>query len=154
LVDRRSDLHDFRKVQELGASRRLGFTTRGQSLGHVATGLGILERHLSRFPDFPLETKTILQHLIVSHHGEVAKGALRALMVPEVIALHYLDEMDARLEQAWRKIDQTPDGDQWTAYVPSLERRLYRSPSVEVQPAGTQSGGLLGNSSSTRRESA
>ncbi len=76
--------------------------------------------------------------------GEVAKGALRAPMVPEAIALHYLDEMDARLEQAWRIIDQTPDGDEWTAYVPSLERQLYRGPSVEVQPAGTQSGELSG----------
>ena len=121
-------LHDLGKIEELGTSRRLAYTTRGQLLGHVAIGLGILEKHLGRFPDFPLETETILQHLIVSHHGEVAKGALRAPMVPEAIALHYLDEMDARLEQAWRIIDQTPDSNEWTAYVPSLERQLYRGP--------------------------
>jgi 3'-5' exoribonuclease len=93
-------LHDLGKVQDLGTSRRPGFTTRGQLFGHVATGLGILGGHLSRFLDFPLETKTILQHLIANYHGELAKGALHAPMVPEAIALHCLDEMDARLEQA------------------------------------------------------
>ncbi len=124
-------LHDLGKIGELGTSRRLGYTTRGQLLGHIAIGLEILDKHWVRFPDFPLEVKTILQHLIISHHGEVGKGALRAQMFPEAIALHYLDEIDARLEQAWRTIDQAPASEEWTAYVPSLQRQLYRGPSRE-----------------------
>ena len=122
-------LHDLGKIGELGTSRRLGYTTRGQLLGHVGIGLEILDKHWVRFPDFSVEVKTILQHFIISHHGEVDKGALRAPMFPEAIALHYLDEIDARLEQAWRVIDQTPAGEEWTVYVPSLQRQLYRGPS-------------------------
>lgn len=38
-------LHDMGKVEELETSRRLGYTTRGQLVGHVALGLEILERH-------------------------------------------------------------------------------------------------------------
>ena len=34
--------------------------------------------------------------------------------------------VDARLEQAWRLIDQGAADEEWTAYVPSLERQLYR----------------------------
>jgi 3'-5' exoribonuclease len=95
-------------------------------VGHVTLGLGILEEHVSRLPGFPVEVKSMLQHLIVSHHGEIEKGALRPPMFPEALALSIMDLLDARLEQAWRLIDQGPVGEEWTAYVPSLERQLYR----------------------------
>jgi len=119
-------LHDLGKVKELGTSRRLGYTTCGQLVGHVALGLEVLEGHVSWLPNFPVEVKSMLQHLIVSHHGEIEKGALRPPMFPEALALSILDLLDARLEQAWRLIDQGPAGEEWTAYVPSLERQLYR----------------------------
>ena len=118
-------LHDIGKIEELTATRRLGYSTRGQLVGHVALGLEILERHSAGLEDSPLPLKSVLQHLIVSHHGEVEKGALREPMVAEAVVLHALDELDARLEQLWRVIDQTPPGDEWTAYVPSLRRQLY-----------------------------
>jgi 3'-5' exoribonuclease len=126
-------LHDIGKVEEMGTSRRLGYTTRGQLVGHVALGLEILERHVSALPKFPLEIKSILQHLIVSHHGEIRKGALRVPMFPEALVLSIIDLLDARLEQAWRLIDQAPAGGEWTAYVPSLERQLYRGCPLEVR---------------------
>jgi len=119
-------LHDIGKIEELGTSRRLGYTTRGQLVGHVALGLEILEQHVSRLAGFPIEVKTVLQHLIVSHHGEIQKGALRTPMFPEGLALSIMDLLDARLEQAWKIIDQASSGEEWTAYVPSLERQLYR----------------------------
>jgi len=135
-------LHDIGKVEELGTSRRLGYTTRGQLVGHVALGLEILERHASRLPSFPVEVKTMLQHLIVSHHGEIAKGALRAPMFPEALALWIADLLDARLEQAWRLIDQGPAGEEWTAYVPSLERQFYRGCPLEAEPDLGESNGV------------
>jgi 3'-5' exoribonuclease len=126
-------LHDIGKTEELGTSRRLGYTTRGQLVGHVALGLEILERQVSRLPSFPVEVKSMLQHLIVSHHGEIEKGALRVPMFPEALALSIADLLDARLEQAWRLIDQGPAGEEWTSYVPSLERQLYRWCPLEAQ---------------------
>jgi 3'-5' exoribonuclease len=117
-------LHDIGKIEELTAPRRLGYSTRGQLVGHVTLGLEILERHLAQLHDFPLALKTLL-HLMVSHHGEVEKGALREPMLAEAVVLHAVDELDARLEQVWRVIDQTPVGEEWTAYVPSLRRQIY-----------------------------
>jgi 3'-5' exoribonuclease len=118
-------LHDIGKIEELTATRRLGYSTRGQLVGHVALGLEILERQVAGLEDFPVALKSVLQHLIVSHHGEVEKGALREPMLAEAVALHALDELDARLEQVWRVIDQAPAGEEWTAYVPSLRRQIY-----------------------------
>ncbi len=105
---------------------RFEYTTRGQLVEHVTLGLEILQRHASRLPDFPLEMKTVLQHLIVSHHGDLDKGALRRPMLPEAFALSIIDLLDARMEQVCRIIDSTPDGEEFTCYVPSLERQLFR----------------------------
>jgi 3'-5' exoribonuclease len=93
----------------------------------VALGLEFLERRVAGLEDFPLRLKAVLQHLIVSHHGEIEKGALREPMLAEAVVLHALDELDARLEQVWRLIDLAPPGDEWTAYVPSLRRQIYRA---------------------------
>ena len=118
-------LHDIGKIEELTAARRIGYSTRGQLVGHVALGLEILERHVAGLEAFPLALKSVLQHLIVSHHGEMEKGALREPMLAEAVVLHALDELDARLEQVWRLIDLAPAGEEWTAYVPSLRRQIY-----------------------------
>jgi 3'-5' exoribonuclease len=119
-------LHDIGKVEELQVSRRLGYTTRGQLVGHVAIGLEILERHATRLQGFPIELKSVLQHLIVSHHGELDKGALKQPMLPEALAVSIMDLLDARLEQMWALIDQAPKDEEWTIYAPSLGRQLYR----------------------------
>jgi 3'-5' exoribonuclease len=119
-------IHDLGKIEALTSTGvRFDYTTRGQLIEHVTLGLEILERHASRLPDFPLGLKTVLQHLIVSHHGDLDKGALRRPMLPEAFALSILDLLDARMEQVFRTIDSAPDGVEFTPYVPSLERQLF-----------------------------
>jgi 3'-5' exoribonuclease len=137
-------LHDLGKIDTLALNGvRFDYTARGQLLEHVTLGLEILERHVSRLMDFPTELKTILQHLIVSHHGDLDKGALRRPMLPEAFALSILDLLDARMEQVFRTIDSAPDGEEFTAYVPSLERQLFRgfaaAPGSQVANGGNAS---------------
>jgi 3'-5' exoribonuclease len=132
-------LHDLGKVETLELSGvRFTYTTRGQLIEHVTLGLEILERYTSRIPDFPIELKTILQHLLVSHHGDLDKGALRRPMLPEAFVLSLLDLMDARLEQAYRLIDSAPSGDEFTPYIPSLERQLFRGFAVTATKTNGQ----------------
>jgi 3'-5' exoribonuclease len=141
-------LHDLGKVETLELTGvRFTYATRGQLIEHVTLGLEILERHTSRIPDFPIELKTILQHLLVSHHGDLDKGALRRPMLPEAFAFSLLDLMDARLEQAFRLIDSAPSGDEFTPYVPSLERQLFRGfgvgPTKQHGLASNAEGGVV-----------
>jgi 3'-5' exoribonuclease len=120
-------LHDIGKIDTLSLNGvRYDYTTRGQLIEHVTLGLEILELHALRLPEFPLELKTILQHFIVSHHGDLDKGALRRPMLPEAFALSILDLLDARMEQVFRTIDSAPDEEEFTPYLPSLERQLFR----------------------------
>lgn len=131
-------LHDLGKIETLEMTGvRFAYTTRGQLIEHVTLGLELLENYTGRFRAFPLELKTILQHLIVSHHGDLDKGALRRPMLPEAFALSLLDLMDARLEQVFRLIDSAPTEEEFTSYVPSLERQLFRGFGERPEQGGT-----------------
>jgi len=66
------------------------------------------------------------------------KGALRRPMLPEAFALSLLDLMDARLEQAYRLIDSAPSADEFTPYIPSLERQLFRGFAVTATQTNGQ----------------
>jgi 3'-5' exoribonuclease len=62
-------LHDIGKIHELTYNRSFSYTTRGQLLGHMIIELEMLQSKLEGFPDFPDELKTLIEHLIISHHG-------------------------------------------------------------------------------------
>jgi 3'-5' exoribonuclease len=120
-------LHDLGKIETLTFTGvHFVYTARGQLIEHVTLGLEILERFARLVPELSIETKTMLQHLIISHHGEMKHGALRQPMTAEAFVLHMMDLMDARLEQMFRLIDEVPAGEEFTSYVPSLERQLFR----------------------------
>jgi 3'-5' exoribonuclease len=127
-------LHDIGKIDTLQLQGvRFSYTTAGQLLEHVALGLGILERFALHQPDLSAESKAMLQHLLVSHHGDPDKGALRRPMTPEAIALSIIDLLDARLAQSFSVLAQTTDGQDFSPYVPSLERQLFRGTTVRKE---------------------
>ena len=79
----------------------------------------------------------------MSHHGDLDKGALRLPMIPEAIGLNLIDLLDARMEQVFRCVDQAPEFDAFTAYVPSLARQLFRKSGIgreESVEAATRAG--------------
>jgi 3'-5' exoribonuclease len=133
-------LHDLGKTETLDVKGlRFDYTERGQLLEHITLGLEILERFAAAQPTFPLDLKTVLQHLIVSHHGDLDKGALRLPMMPEAIALNLIDLLDARMDQVFRCVDQALESDAFTPYIPSLARQLFRKSCIareqKVEPA-------------------
>ena len=49
-------------------------------------------------PDFPESLKTLVEHLIISHHGQYDFGSPKLPMFPEALMLHYLDDLDSKME--------------------------------------------------------
>jgi 3'-5' exoribonuclease len=137
-------LHDLGKTETLEIKGlRFKYTELGQLLEHIALGLEILDRFAASQPAFPRDLKMVLQHLIVSHHGDLDKGALRLPMMPEAIALNLIDLLDARMDQVFRCVDQAQELDAFTAYVPSLARQLFRKSGIgreESVEAATRAG--------------
>jgi 3'-5' exoribonuclease len=117
-------LHDLGKVDELSVGVAFGYTKAGTLVGHIPMGFSLIER-VATETGLDAERKLQLQHLLLSHHGEPEYGTVKRPMTPEAIALHLIDKLDASLEAAWRLIDAAPAGDEFTAYVPSIERCLY-----------------------------
>jgi len=120
-------LHDVGKIYELSYDRSFSYTSEGQLLGHIALGLRMLQEKLAQLPDFPPRLRALVEHLIVSHHGELEFGSPKVPLFPEALLLHYLDDLDAKMEcmRALVDKDRLVEGD-WTAYSPSLERVVLK----------------------------
>jgi 3'-5' exoribonuclease len=120
-------LHDLGKIEELSFSRGFRYSTRGQLLGHISIGLEIVQEKMRQIPGFPAELKDQLEHMILSHHGQVEFGSPKEPMFPEALLLHFLDEIDSKLQamRAQYAADQDRPGD-WTARNPALKRELLK----------------------------
>src|SRR5579864_9676994 len=121
-------LHDIGKIYELSYSRSFSYTTRGQLLGHMIIELEMLHDKLAAFPDFPQEMKVLLEHLIISHHGEYEFGSPKLPMFPEALLLHYCDDLDSKMESMRAHFERESASDEaWTGYNPSLGRPLLKT---------------------------
>jgi 3'-5' exoribonuclease len=120
-------LHDLGKIEELRFSRGFRYTTRGQLLGHIAIGLEIVQDKIRQIPGFPADLKGQIEHMILSHHGKLEFGSPKEPMFPEALVVHYLDDLDSKLEamRAQYVTDQDRPGD-WTARNPALRRELLK----------------------------
>jgi 3'-5' exoribonuclease len=121
-------LHDIGKIQELTYNRSFSYTTKGQLLGHMVIELEMLQEKLEKLPGFPAELKTLLEHMIISHHGQYEFGSPKLPMFPEALMLHYLDDLDSKMEamRAHFARERELEGP-WTSYNPSLGRPLLDS---------------------------
>jgi 3'-5' exoribonuclease len=121
-------LHDIGKIHELTYNRSFSYTTKGQLLGHMVIELDMLRDKLALVPGFPEELKTMIEHLIISHHGQYEFGSPKLPMFPEALILHYLDDLDSKMEamRAQFERESTHDGP-WTSYNPSLGRPLLNT---------------------------
>jgi 3'-5' exoribonuclease len=121
-------LHDIGKIHELTYSRSFSYTSRGQLLGHMIIELEMLQAKIANIPGFPDEMKTLLEHLIISHHGQYEFGSPKLPMFPEALMLHYMDDLDSKMESMRAHFEREIGNDSsWTTYNPSLGRTLLNT---------------------------
>ena len=88
--------HDIGKIREYAADIEFSSTDEGRLFGHLTLGVGMLEPFLAQSA-LPSELILHLKHLILSHHGELAFGACVQPKTQEAFALHFADNLDARM---------------------------------------------------------
>ncbi|HEY4932032.1 MAG TPA: OB-fold nucleic acid binding domain-containing protein [Terriglobales bacterium] len=121
-------LHDIGKIHELAYQRSISYTTRGQLLGHMIIELEMLHGKLSHIPGFPDELKILIEHLIISHHGQYEFGSPKLPMFPEALMLHYLDDLDSKMESMRAQFERESEQETaWTSYNASLARTLLNT---------------------------
>jgi len=120
-------LHDVGKIHELTYDRSFGYSTDGQLLGHISIGIRMIDEKIREIPHFPERLRTLLQHMILSHHGELAFGSPKVPLFPEALLLHHIDNMDSKMEcmRSFIERDRLVDSC-WTSYISSLDRSVLK----------------------------
>jgi len=126
LLTTASILHDLGKVDELTYHRSFDYSDEGRLLGHIILGIERLESKIHQVPNFPKDLSTQLKHLLLSHHGQYSWGSPKRPMTLEAVMLHYLDDMDAKMNgiQQFLKT-QVSEGSRWSPYHPVFEQFFY-----------------------------
>ena len=120
-------LHDIGKIHELSYSRSFSYSTEGQLLGHILIGLRMIDDKLRGLPDFPPKLRGLLEHMILSHHGELAFGSPKVPLFAEAMLLHQLDDLDSKMECIRTLIGQDRQVDGvWTGYNNVLDRPILK----------------------------
>jgi 3'-5' exoribonuclease len=125
-------LHDIGKVDELVYEREMGYSDEGQMLGHMVIAVSMLDGKLKECEEFsgqpfPAELALRIKHMIISHHGQYEFGSPKLPMTLEAIALHFLDNFDAKIHHFTQLVKEDVNSEShWTAYQPSLERKIFK----------------------------
>lgn len=126
-------MHDLGKVRELSWDPALAYTDEGQLLGHMNIAVEILNDKLletrGQMGGTEVDAEDILRlkHMILSHHGSLEHGSPRVPMTLEAIVLHQIDNLDAKLHEFTRSIeDDVNKQSAWTPYSPRMERKLFK----------------------------
>ncbi len=136
-------MHDCGKLwentyPEHGFSQVL--SVHGEMLGHIPLGIELVNKLWRDLLEAPAaaawaglqppaeDTRLHLLHLIGSHHGEHEFGSPVLPRTPEAFALHYIDNLDAKLEMVRDAYAQSNE------LVPGIFERVFPLPTNLVRP--------------------
>lgn len=134
-------LHDIGKIEELTFARSFGYSANGQLLGHIVLGLRLLNRKFDALPDFPVKLRSLVEHIVVSHHGELEYGSPKVPIFAEAMLFHHLDNLDSKMNaiECALKRDHLVQGE-FTGWISSLDRILMKKDRyLEGLPVGVAS---------------
>ncbi|HEV7299190.1 MAG TPA: HD domain-containing protein [Tepidisphaeraceae bacterium] len=127
-------VHDLAKTWELKYETAFGYTDCGQLVGHVVKGAMWIEQKaeaaaIALGEEIPQCLIDVMQHIVLSHHGLPEHGAARTPSTPEAIAVHTIENLDAKLMMSLGatrgEASANADGN-WTEYMKAFSGRLYR----------------------------
>ncbi len=120
-------LHDINKIDEMNADENgiaTEYSADGQLIGHLVRGAAVVDAACVQCGADD-ETRLLLEHMVLSSHGQAEYGSPRPPMFPEAEVLHTLDMLDARLNEMNRELEGIDEGS-FTEKIWSLDRRLYK----------------------------
>ena len=131
-------LHDIGKVEEFVYDTHIDYSDAGRLVGHMVLGTQMVEEKIHAMEGFPRQTALLVKHLILSHHGEAQFGAVKLPASKEAFALHFADDLDAKMNAISRILSNAGEsGGTWTSYETIFGRHFFRGfPAME--PAGEE----------------
>lgn len=123
-------LHDIGKIYELSWERGFEYTLEGQLIGHISIATRLLDEKVKSLPGFPSQLHTLVEHIILSHHGSLEFGSPKLPMIPEAVLLHYLDDAEAKMLAIQEACQPPSEGASPPVYIDrvrALERPLVNT---------------------------
>jgi 3'-5' exoribonuclease len=135
-------LHDIAKTWELTYNCAFGYSDSGHLVGHIVKSAIWVEQKAREAADkigepIPQPLVDVMQHIILAHHGTHEFGSPRLPSTPEALAVHAIENMDAKLMmslEATRDQADSAEGN-WTEYMKAFSGKLYRP---DVAPGDMQ----------------
>ncbi|WJY27703.1 MULTISPECIES: 3'-5' exoribonuclease YhaM [Sporosarcina] len=122
-------LHDIGKVIELSGAVAPHYTVEGNLLGHISIMVTEISKTADEL-DVSGEEVMLLQHMVLSHHGKEEWGSPKRPMLPEAEMLHYIDNIDAKMNMLNRAMGKTEPGT-FSERIFPLENRSFYKPAFE-----------------------
>lgn len=128
-------LHDIAKtvefsVRETGLAS--GYTVEGNLIGHLVKGAMIVEEAAKKL-SIDSEKSMLLQHMILSHHGEPDFGAAVRPQFLEAELLSELDLMDARVYEIMSAVEGLEKGEFSQRLWALEDRKFYKYNDAELK---------------------
>ena len=120
-------IHDIAKIWEYDTSESgdATFTSRGVLFGHLYMGASLIKSFTAGH-DYNKEKVQMLIHMILSHHGTQEWGAVACPAIPEAMALHYIDNLDAKMYMFEEQYESLMEGEISDKKVFGLDNRVYK----------------------------
>lgn len=119
-------LHDIGKVKELEKPIAPHYSFAGQLLGHLLLGRDMVREAAKRITWEDPHIPELLEHIIISHHGELEFGAAIVPKTAEAIAVYYFDNLSARLNMVKMHIAQDNEQGDFTDWHALLKRKFFK----------------------------
>lgn len=120
--------HDIGKLKELSEFPANDYTDEGQLLGHIIIGTEWIGERIRKIPEFPPKLCNELKHCILAHHGELEFGSPKKPALAEAVALHFADNIDAKMETLKEIFSNVPEGNtEWLGYNRLLESNIRKT---------------------------
>ena len=128
-------LHDVGKLDELCYDRAIGYTSEGQLLGHIVMEIETVANAINKIEGFPPALKTVVQHILISHHGQYEFGSPKLPMIREALVFHYMDDLDSKLAAARAALAGESGDEMWSVYSGALQRKFLKLDAFLKSPA-------------------
>jgi 3'-5' exoribonuclease len=119
-------LHDIGKLRELSYDLTTDYSVEGNLVGHIVIGVGMLREAAQTFPEVSEDTLLEIQHLILSHHGDLEMGSPVRPLTVEALILATVDNLDATINQFRSIVADDDTSGPFTAYSKRLGRVLLK----------------------------
>ena len=123
-------LHDIGKVIELSGAKGTEYTFEGKMIGHISIGSNIVYATARDLGYEHTEEVTLLNHIILSHHGEMEFGSPKEPLIPEALVIHLVDLSDSKLAALEKEFGKTKKGE-FTQAMNQFDRKSFYYPNID-----------------------